>query len=509
MQDEKWKKIQETFHAALQQPAHERSSYLDSVCADDLELRREVDSLLQETSRIENFMEQPAAGLSLAEIDLDQAAPFEGYSLQHYEIGPLAGSGGMANVYRARDTRLQRDVAIKILHHARSMSTVSRERMYREARLLAALNHPNIAAIYGIEEAGTITALVLEWIAGEGLADRIERGSISIAEVFEIAQQITAGMQAAHAKGIIHRDLKPSNIKITTERVIKIIDFGVAKLIQSLESETERPTSLSTEGMIIGTVAYMSPEQARGKNIDVRTDIWAFGCVLYEMLAGKPAFEGVTPTDIILKIATEEPDWNRIPRFPEATSQELVHVVRKCMQKDPDLRYQSVREISADLESIQVSGAAPHAAPSQRRGDDFVLPTQSARLVFMLAQFGYLALYGTAMYHIEAIGGILSTDFLVPERGGVIGTLILAMWGIATRIYLISAIGWRHPSAGRNFTLLFPLLLLLDGIWAASPLLLWRKLGYGPALTGVALLAYVPFSQRTLVHAIYPRRTAK
>jgi thiosulfate reductase cytochrome b subunit len=130
-------------------------------------------------------------------------------------------------------------------------------------------------------------------------------------------------------------------------------------------------------------------------------------------------------------------------------------------------------------------------------------------LVFLLAQFGYLALYGAAMYFIEAIGQILSMDFLVPERGAVIATLILAMWGIATRVYLISAVGWRHPSAGQKFTLLFPVLLLLDGIWAASPLLLWRKLGYGPALTGVALLAYVPFSQRTLIHAMYPRRTLK
>jgi eukaryotic-like serine/threonine-protein kinase len=509
MHDEKWDRIQETFHAALQQPAHERSAYLDSVCGDDLELRREVDSLLQETSQIENFMEEPAAGVSLAHMDLDQAGSLEGHSLKHYEFGALAGSGGMADVYRGRDTRLRRDVAIKVLHHARSMNALSLERLYREAHLLAALNHPNIGAIHGIEEGDAITALVLEWIEGDVLVDRIKRGSISVAEALEIATQLTAGLQAAHARGIIHRDLKPSNIKITPEGVVKIIDFGVAKLIQSMEDDTQQPTSLSSDGLIIGTVAYMSPEQARGKTIDERTDIWAFGCVLYEMLTGKPAFEGASPTDIIVKIATEEPDWNRIPRFSEATSQDLVQVVRKCMQKNPDLRYQSVGEISSDLESLQRTGAVPHAGGSRTAGEDFALPTQSARLVFLLAQFGYLALYGAAMYFIEAIGRILSTDFLVPERGAVIATLILAMWGIATRVYLISAVGLRHPSAGQKFTLLFPVLLLLDGIWAASPLLLWRKLGYGPALIGVALLAYVPFSQRTLIHAMYPRRILK
>jgi serine/threonine protein kinase len=505
MHPERLKAIEETFHAALQLSPDERSKYLAEVCANDPELRGEVESLLAETEHDGNFMEQPAGGLSLK---LVPQPSLEGRVLNHYRIGPLVGSGGMAEVYRARDTRLERDVAIKVLHQVQFIERLQLERMYREARLLATLNHPNIAAIYGIEESDGLCGLVLELIEGETLSERIGRGAIPVREVLELAGQIAAGLQAAHAKGIIHRDLKPSNIKITPDRTVKIVDFGIAKLLRTLDGGSEQ-TSISMHGAVIGTPAYMSPEQARAKPVDARTDIWAFGCVLYEALAGKPAFEGESLTDVIVRIATEDPDWSRIPAFPEMFLAELERMLRKCLQKDPELRYQSIKEIATDLEALQ-RPRVPQPLSTRSKGsrdeEEFVLPVAFAPSLFLLTQVGYLALYAAAMYHVDAIAGILAADYQIPEQSGLIGTMLLALCGIAVRIYLISAVGWRHPSAGRKFTLLFPLLVVLDGIWAASPLLLWRHIGYGLALTGVALLAYVPFAQRTLMRTVYPRR---
>jgi hypothetical protein len=496
MRPDRWKTIEETFHAAMERPPQDRPAYLDTVCAGDPELRLEVESLLSETPA-ENFMEQPAGGLSLASLDLSKEPSLEGRVLNHYNIGPLVGAGGQGQVYRARDTRLQRDIAIKVLHDAPFLDREGLESMYREARLLASLNHPNIAAIYGIEEGDGLCALVLELVEGEVLSERIRRGLLSIGEATEIATQIAAGLQAAHAKGVIHRDLKPSNIKIPPDGAVKIVDFGIAKLLNTLNTE-EAVTATSTNAQVKGTVAYMSPEQARGKSVDARTDIWAFGCVLYEMLAGK--------------IASEEPDWNRILGLSGAAATEVERLIRKCMQKTVAFRYQSVSEISADLAIIRqmMKGFEEYSSPQKPiSDDDFVLPGRAAPSVFLITQLGYLALYGAAMYHIDAIARILATDFMIPERASLLGTMFLAMCGIAVRVYLISSVGWRHPAAGRNFRLLFPVLLPLDSIWAASPLLLWRHVGYGLGLVFVALLAYVPFAERTLMRTIYPRRILK
>ena len=504
MSDDRWGRIQEIFHAALQRSPQERSSYLDEACAGEPELRREVESLLEETADFDSFMEHPAGGLSLAALDAARPS-LEGRVLNHYRVGPLIGAGGMAEVYRARDTRLQRDVAIKVLHDVRVLDAKRLETIYREARLLASLNHPNIGAIYGIEEGPDVCGLVLELIEGQTLAERVREKSFSVREALQIAKQIAAGLQAAHAKGIIHRDLKPANIKIKPDGTVKIVDFGVAKLLRSLTSGEESPLDMSTHGILLGTVAYMSPEQARGRSIDVRTDIWAFGCVLYEILAGKPAFQGETPTDIIVKIATEEPDWHRIAKLPESVSHEVERLIRKCLQKNADARYQSVPEVTSDLNSLEQAPTAPVPPEPQ---DEPVIPVRFAHSVFLLAQIGYLALYSATMYYLDSVARILAADFQIPEPVGLTATLILAMCGIAIRVYLLSAVGWRHPAAGRKFTILFPLLLAFDGIWAASPLLLARRIGYGPALTAAALLAYVPFAQRTLMRAIYPIRAA-
>jgi serine/threonine protein kinase len=507
MQPDRWKLIEETFHAAMEQPAEKRSDHLDAVCGEDSELRLEVGRLLDEAALTDGFMEEQAGGLPLSAVDLYPEPSLEGRVLNHYIIGPLVGSGGMADVYRARDTRLERDVAIKILHTDQLLDRQQLEPTLREARVLASLNHPNIASIYGIEEAPGLCGLVLEFVEGEALSERINHRPFTIPETLTIAKQILAGLQAAHAKRIIHRDIKPANIKMTPDGTIKIVDFGLAKLLSSFNTSTS-VSETSGARTVPGTLAYMSPEQVRGKDIDARTDVWAFGCVLYEMLVGDPAFRGHAYTDVIVKIATEEPEWNALSRLQGGPSPGLERVMRKCLQKSPEARYQSVREIAGDLEALDRDSASPQIderSETPVSDADFVLPGHWAFPLFLVAQLGYVALYTVALSYIEAIAKILAVDFFVPERAAFIGTGLLAMCGFAVRIYLISAVGWRHPAAGRKFTILFPYLLLLDGVWATAPLLLWHRMGW-LALMCVVMLAYLPFAQRTLMRTIYRKQ---
>ncbi len=495
MQQDRWKLIEEIYHAALGRESNERSRFLDSACGNDAELRREVESLIRE-SGASQFME-PDRKLA-------------GRVLNHYRIGSLIGAGGMAEVYRARDTRLHRDVAIKVLHQSMWVDPERLERLYREARLLASLNHPNIASIYGLEEADGICALVLELVEGETLRNRIRRGGLSLKEGMAIAAQIAAGLDAAHSRGIIHRDLKPSNIKISPEGTVKILDFGLAKLLQPVAGAEETTLGMiSREGLVVGTLQYMSPEQARGKDIDTRTDIWGFGCVLYETLTGKLAFQGETPTEIIMKIASEDPDWTCLSGTENGLSEELQRLLRKCLQKKPDARYQSVREIAADLDALRSGSGKAYILQSSNAASEseFVLPGKTVRPLFLMAQAGYIAIYAAAMLYIDNIVNIAAADFQLPASAALPVLIALAMCGVAVRIYLISAVGWRHPAAGLKFAKLFPVIWTLDSIWAASPLLLWRHIGYGISLTCVALLAYVPFAERTLMRSMYPTRS--
>jgi eukaryotic-like serine/threonine-protein kinase len=231
--------------------------------------------------------------------DQDDSAIAAGTFLGPYRVEGKLGEGGMGEVYRARDTRLKRDVAVKVLHSTFARDIDRRARFRREAELLATLNHPHIAAVYGFEETADLTALVLELVEGPTLADRLTEGVVPLGEALPIARQIAEALEAAHEKGIIHRDLKPANIKLRPDGTVKVLDFGLAKSLEPLEVPSvlsEAPTALSPAatlaGVILGTPAYMSPEQARGKAVDKRSDIWAFGCVLYETLTGKKPFSG-------------------------------------------------------------------------------------------------------------------------------------------------------------------------------------------------------------------------
>jgi eukaryotic-like serine/threonine-protein kinase len=277
-----------------------------------------------------------------------------GARLGTYEIvGPL-GAGGMGEVYRARDSKLRREVAIKVLPETFSHDTERVARLRREAEMLASLNHSHIAAIYDIVESGTAPFLVLELVEGETLADRIARGPLPCPEALEIARQIAEALEAAHDKGIIHRDLKPANIKITLDGNVKVLDFGLAKVHASHADSLDlanSPTMLpTTPGLILGTAAYMSPEQANGRDADRTSDVWAFGCVLYEMLAGRRAFEGATLTEILVNVLKTEPDWRRLP---VETPERIRRLLRRTLQKDQRLRFRDMRDARLEIDDVQ------------------------------------------------------------------------------------------------------------------------------------------------------------
>src|SRR3954467_3966122 len=244
-----------------------------------------------------------------------------GTRLGVYEIVAQIGAGGMGVVYRARDTNLNRDVALKVLPDAFASDRDRLARFTREAQTLASLNHPNIAQIHGLEESRDVRALVMELVEGEDLSQRIARGAISLDEALPIAKQIAEALEAAHEQGIIHRDLKPANIKVRADGTVKVLDFGLAKAMEpaagSSPSLSRSPTittpAMTQAGMILGTAAYMSPEQAKGRTVDRRADVWAFGAVLYEMLTGQRAFAGDEVSDTFVAIMRDEPDWARLP----------------------------------------------------------------------------------------------------------------------------------------------------------------------------------------------------
>jgi len=264
-----------------------------------------------------------------------------GTRLGPYEILSPLGAGGMGEVYRARDAKLNREVAIKVLPEALAEDAERLARFQREAQVLAALNHPHIAAIYGLEKSGNVEALVLELVEGETLAEKIAAGPVPIEEALAIARQIADALEAAHEKGIVHRDLKPANVKVTPDGKVKVLDFGLAKALtgdRSSPDVTHSPTltaAATQAGVVIGTAAYMSPEQARGRSVDKRADIWAFGAVLYEMLSGRKAFEGETVSDTLAAVLRADIDWAALPR---ETPSSVRRVLRRCLDRDPPTR---------------------------------------------------------------------------------------------------------------------------------------------------------------------------
>lgn len=343
-----------------------RQAYLADACGGNDALLEEVESLLAWDARAKNFLEAPA--MVVGDTAHDQSTSImQGQRLGVYHVQALLGAGGMGEVYRARDTKLGRDVAVKSLPHAFMNDPARLARLEREARMLAALNHPNIGAIYGFEEAQGIRFLVLELVDGQTLADTLADVSrrrplgpgLPVRDALSVARQIAEALDIAHEKGIIHRDLKPANITITPDGVVKVLDFGLAKaagdgstpeLAQSATKSTQ-----TIDSAMIGTPGYMSPEQARGQVVDKRADIWAFGCVLYEILTGRPAFTGKTMPDLLTAVLTTDPDWTTLPKDTPATIRTLL---RRCLEKDRKRRLDSAADARLEIDDAL---AAPPA----------------------------------------------------------------------------------------------------------------------------------------------------
>jgi serine/threonine protein kinase len=295
MTSDRWRRIEELYHSAREREGNQRAAFLKEACAGDDALRREVESLLAQEKGLEGFLNDSALAEAAKRLVEDRGRSWVGRQLGPYQILSFLDAGGMGEVYQAHDTKLGRNVALKVLPAAFVHDPDRLSRFQREARMLAALNHPNIATIYGLEQSEGVHYLVMELVLGQTLAERLRAGPLAVEEALRICSGIAEALEAAHEKGVIHRDLKPANVKVTPEGKVKVLDFGLAKAFggeggRDLSQTPTRSETGTAEGRILGTPAYMSPEQARGKPVDKRTDIWAFGCALYEVLTGRQAY---------------------------------------------------------------------------------------------------------------------------------------------------------------------------------------------------------------------------
>jgi len=356
---EHWQEVKEVLAGALERKPAERSAYLDQACPEP-SLRREVESLLAAHEQgSSSFLESPA---------LEDTGLKTGTKLGPYQIVGAIGAGGMGEVYRAHDTRLGRDVALKVLPEAFARNAERLSRFQREAKLLAAMNHSNIATIHGFEQFQDVHFLVMELVPGETLSELLESGPLKVNEALKISAQIAEALAAAHKNGVIHRDLKPSNVKVTPDGRVKLLDFGLAKTIvgvggQEISGSTTLSATSTSQGWILGTPAYMSPEQARGQAVDNRTDIWAFGCVLYELLTGRRAFPGETIPDIIAVVLEREPDLQTLPLSVPASIRELI---RRCLRKNAEARLHDIADARTETEEALLSSTKQRVPESER-----------------------------------------------------------------------------------------------------------------------------------------------
>ena len=401
---ERRQRVDDLCDAALARDVRERAAFVAAACGDDAALRREVEALLAHAPSAERFLEAPIGEVAAHVLADERGASLVGRQIGSHTILSLLGAGGMGEVYRAHDAKLGRDVAIKFVANVFLASPERLARLEREARVLATLNHPHIGAIYGLEEAEGVRGLVLELVEGATLAERLAAGSRAIPEALTIAHQIAEALEAAHDKGIIHRDLKPANIKITPDGTVKVLDFGLAKGFASEGSGNDLSAITiedTREGLIAGTAPYMSPEQARGKAVDKRTDIWAFGCVLYEMLTARPAFGGETISDTIAGILEREPDWSALPAQTTASIRRLL---QRCLEKDPKRRLRDIGDARLDIEeALGAIVSSSGAAAAAERASDRLKPADRPirRAWWAAAGLGLLVIGGAAAWQLQ------------------------------------------------------------------------------------------------------------
>jgi len=356
MDPQRFELVQEILAMAMERPADERAAFIDVRCGDDVELRSEVESLLEASENAGDFFDSLAGRAGVAgPPEGDTSKSLVGRTVSHFEITGELGRGGMGTVYRATDVRLGREVALKVMPEFLSRDSEQLARFQREARVLAKLNHPGIGAIYDLEEVDGRRVLVLEMVEGLTLRDRAKKSRLSLDEALMVARHIATALEAAHAAGIVHRDLKPANVMIRPDGEVKVLDFGIAKgLEKDKEDEDEcspSPSKIAAAtriGRIMGTVAYMSPEQARGRHVDHRSDVWSFGVVLFEMLAGRRPFSGEDTAQTLARILEGEPDWKSLPRrIPDR----IRRLLERCLVKDPRQRLQAIGEARIGIDA--------------------------------------------------------------------------------------------------------------------------------------------------------------
>ncbi|HET9217821.1 MAG TPA: serine/threonine-protein kinase [Terriglobia bacterium] len=413
-----------------------------------------------------------------------------------YDILQELGRGGMGIVYKAMDRETSEFVALKVLRREVADDKFMMQRFKNELRIARKITHKNVCRIYEFTHVKDGPCISMEYVEGETVRSLLNRiGAFSVRSSLEMVRQICSGLREAHAQGVVHRDLKPENIMIDREGGAKIMDFGVARIFTG--------HSMTTLHAIVGTPSYMAPEQVEGREVDHRADIYALGLIVYEMLTGKEAFRADTPMAVAYKQVheTAEPPRKVDPGIPDAVEK----LILRCMEKEPERRFQTVTELEQALGELGYGRPTPAEPPrpvtDRKQRTTFIMARKRARLLMASIQVMYLIFYSLALYHLERVGEIMQASFLVPVETALRVVSVLAMWGIATRVYVLSALAFDHPDFPKKFRWMFPFLWLLDSIWAASPLLLMDddKLRFGLTMAFVALLAYVPFSQKTLV----------
>ena len=368
MTHERWQQVKEIFHSALELAPDRRAAFIAEACAGRDSLRCEVESLVSSHEQPSHFIDAPAFQAAAEMLAAGQEFK-PGETLSHYQIHSVLGEGGMGRVYLAEDTKLKRKVALKVLPAAGSGDEDARRRLLREAQAAAALDHSNICAIYEVDEASDPCYIAMQYVEGETLEARMEKGRPSLDDSLNIAEQIASALCEAHAHGIIHRDVKPSNVMLSSRGQVKVLDFGLAKTASAAlngPDKTETKSLLTGPGMVFGTVPYMSPEQLRGKPVDARTDIFSFGAVLYEMLSGRRAFAGASGAETIGAILHERPP--ELSSVDSDIPKALEDVVGKCLAKDSGERYQTMEQVARDLNAAR-SGELAAGVPATHTGN--------------------------------------------------------------------------------------------------------------------------------------------
>jgi serine/threonine protein kinase len=353
IQPERWQQIDQLFHLALEKERDERELFLREVCAGDEVLRNDVEELIASHEQAEDFIESPASDLAAGWFARGQSGLKPGEKIGPYEVQSVLGIGGMGEVYLALDTRLSRQVALKLLPSRFTSDPERVRRFEQEVRAASALNHPNFVTIHEIGQVNNTQFMVTEFVQGQTLRQLMNEKPFTLNEALNIAIQVASALAGAHSAGIVHRDIKPENIMLRADGYVKILDFGLAKLTetQTLDSDPETPTLLqSSPGLVMGTVQYMSPEQARGKKVDARTDIWSLGVVLYELLACRVPFSGETPSHVMVSLMEDElPGLRSFANVPA----ELDRIVTRTLSKNKQERYQTAREMAHDLKELK------------------------------------------------------------------------------------------------------------------------------------------------------------